>query len=218
MVFAGEVQEFVRRHIQKVALGAVGLVVLAAIGFGVYHYQTVREQRAAQLFYAGFHAFDGKQYAQAEATFSQLVAERPDSEPGRLANLYLGLTYLKAGKLAQARDKLVSYTDQATNASFRQLALLNLGVVYEQMGNLPSAEQAYSAAAGLNGPASADARLDQARVLAAQGKKQAAIGAYDAFLATSPEPAQRQQAVAGLARLGAQAPAPFPPQPFPSAP
>ncbi|HLH78354.1 MAG TPA: tetratricopeptide repeat protein [Candidatus Binataceae bacterium] len=218
MVFASEVQDFVARHIQKVALGAAVLAVLAASGFAVYHYQQVRTARAAQLFYAGFHALDGKQYSQAEAIFSQLAAQRSHSEIGRLANLYLGLTYLKAGKLAQARDKLVNYADQGTISSFRQLALLNLGVVYEQMGNLSGAQQAYSAAANLSGPAAVDARLAQARVLAAQGKRQAAIGAYDAFLASSPEPSQRQQAVAGLAQLGAQAPAPFPPQPFPSAP
>jgi tetratricopeptide (TPR) repeat protein len=217
MVFASEVQDFVARHVQKVVLAAVALALVAAIGFAVYHYQQVRAARAAQLFYAGFHALDGKRYAQAEAIFSQLAAERPDSEVGRLANLYQGLSYLKAGKLAQARDKLVVYADQGTQSSFRQLALLNLGVVYEQMGNLSSAQQAYAAAANLNGPASADARLGQARVLAAQGNKQAAIGAYDAFLANSPDSGQRQQAVAGLAHLGAPAPAPFP-QAFPSAP
>ena len=68
----------------------------------------------------------------------------------------------------------------------RELALMDLGVVYEQMGEYAKAVETYRQAGDLNGPQSNDARLAVARVMQHEGKRDAAIAAYQDFLKANP--------------------------------
>ena len=88
-----------------------------------------------------------------------------------------------------------------------ELALMDLGVVYEQMGDYAKAVDTYRRAAALNGPESANAHLAVARVLQLEGKRDAAIAAYQDFLKANPYSAQRDTVVQALANLGVSAPA-----------
>lgn len=201
-VVISTVQEFVEDHLREVIGGAVALCLIAALAFGLYqHHRTVARQ-AAQNFYLGFQAFKTKDYKTAEQYFSSLASGYPGTGPGRMAEFYLGLAYLDQGKLPQAQAKLEAYASQAQESAMRQMALLNLGVAYEQAAQLAKAEAAYSRAAATDGPRTADASLAAARVLAAEGKRDAAITAYRRFLAENPYSDQRPDATEALARLG----------------
>lgn len=202
-VVFGTLRDFVEDHLRQVIAVAIGICLAVAIGFGLYQYHRSVERRAAQEFYAGFRALNAKDYKTAEQNLSSLAADHPGTGPGRLAEFYLGLAYLEQGKLPQAQARLKAFSTSASQPMMRQLGLLNLGVAYEQSKQPQKAEQAYSQAAAIAGPRTADARLAKARVLAAEGKREAAIKAYRQFLADNPYSARRPDATAALARLGA---------------
>src|SRR5262249_39539172 len=91
------------------------------------------------------------------------------------------------------------------DATFANLALTNLGVIYERTGEYAKAAGAYQQAASLAGPEQVRAQLRFARMLARQGQKKAARAGYRGFLTAHPFAQQRQEVVESLAMLGAAA-------------
>jgi tetratricopeptide (TPR) repeat protein len=75
------------------------------------------------------------------------------------------------------------------------------------MGDYAKAAKAYGRAAALNGPESNNASVAVARVLQLEGKRDAAISAYQDFLKANPYAPQRDTVVQALANLGVSAPA-----------
>src|SRR5215469_16802920 len=207
MTAAVWIEDFVEHHLSKVITGALAVTAAALIFFLIYQHVTSVHQRAAQQFYEGFSALNSKNYKGAEQKFQALIAEHSSSNAASLARFYLGVAYFHSGELANARRALEEYTQGAAPASLRELALMDLGVVYEQMGEYPKAAEAYRQAGALNGPESNNARVAGARVLQLEGKRDAAITAYQDFLRANPYAPQRETVVQALADLGASAPA-----------
>jgi TolA-binding protein len=208
MSVAATVEEFVELHLRKAIGGLIAVLIVAVAAFAIYQHQVTVHQEAAEQFYEGFSALNSKNYQGAEQKFTALIAAHPSSEPASLARFYLGLTYLATGDLARARQELETYTQGAGPQSMRELALMDLGVVYEQMGEYAKAVETYRQAGDLNGPQSNDARLAVARVMQHEGKRDAAIAAYQDFLKANPYAPQRDTVVQALANLGVSAPAP----------
>ncbi len=148
-----------------------------------------------------------KDYQGAEQKFNALIVEHPSSEPASLARFYLGLSYLTTGDLPRASEQLDRYTQSSAPQSMREMALMDLGVVYEQMGKYAKAAETYREAGDLKGPASNDALLAAARALQLEGKRDAAIAAYQNFLKDNPYAPQRDTVVQALANLGVSVPA-----------
>jgi TolA-binding protein len=207
MTAAFTVENFVEHHLQKVLAGVVTVLIVALAAFLIYSHQVSVHQQAAEEFYEGFSALQSKDYKGAEQKFNALILEHPSSEPAGLARFYLGMTHLGTGDLPRARKELERFTQSAAPQSMRELAMMDLGVVYEQMGQYAKAAATYREAGNLKGPASNDARLAAARALQLDGKRDAAIAAYQNFLKDNPYAPQRDTVVQALANLGVSVPA-----------
>jgi predicted negative regulator of RcsB-dependent stress response len=208
MTVAYSVQEFVEQHLNKVISGVLAAAVLAVILFLTYQHMTNVRHEAAQQFYDAFSTLDAKDYKGAEQKFQALIADHPSTSVGRLARFYLGLAYFDSGDLKNARQALEEYTQGEGPPSIHSLALMDLGVVYEQTGDYAKAVDTYGRVAALNGPDSNNAHVAVARVLQLEGKRDAAISAYQDFLKANPYAPQREVVLQALANLGVSAPSP----------
>jgi tetratricopeptide (TPR) repeat protein len=207
MTVAYSVEEFVEQHLNKVISGAVVVLLVAAAFFLVYQHVNATAKKAADQFYAGFAALNSKDYQRAVIKFDTLIADHPSSRAAGLARYYRAIAYFDSGDLAKAREALEDYAQGHVPASFRELALMDLGVVDEQMHDYAKAIGAYQEAAALKGAESNDARIAVARVLLLEGKRDAAVKAYQDFLNSNPYAPQRDTVIQALANLGVSAPA-----------
>jgi cytochrome c-type biogenesis protein CcmH/NrfG len=97
----------------------------------------------------------------------------------------------------------VAYIADSNHSQFKNLALVQLGVAYEDLGDFKKAHDAYAQAATIAGPAKTSAQLGVARTLLKQGDKSGAIAAWRNFLAENPYSPERNDVVDSLAALGA---------------
>jgi tetratricopeptide (TPR) repeat protein len=192
----------VAENLPRVIIGAVVLIALVAVGFGVNFYFENRDQAAAARFYDAMTALNHKDYKQAEAGFGAL-ADQGSGRLSRLARVYLASALIAQKQYAQARDALVPYVDSGGDSIFQGLALSQLAVAYENLGDFAKAHQAFARAAALRGPASDSAQIGAARTLAEAGDKSGAIAAYRKFLADNPLAPEREDVIAALAAMGA---------------
>jgi predicted negative regulator of RcsB-dependent stress response len=207
--FLADAEEFVAGHLREVMIALALVLVVIAAAFAIRAYQQHRASLASARFYKAFSALTSKQYDAARNEFINLATDEPRREVGRLARFYLAKCYLAQGDLPRARDALVAYLPDAHELTFRALALMDLGIIYERMGDPAKAEGVYRQAAALPGPVGMDAELARARILEKQNKT-VAIATYQRFLQEHPYSPQRQRVVESLARLGA-APETIPP-------
>jgi predicted negative regulator of RcsB-dependent stress response len=210
-------QEFLLNNLRQVIISAVIVVTAAAVAFGVYTYELRRDRIAGEAFYGALTALTAKQYKTAENQFTQLAAAEPERRIGKLARLYLAQAYIGEGNLIKARDALIAFVADYHDPEFSSLALMDLGVVYEKMDDLPKAQGAYQQAADVPGPEQLRAELAFARVQAERGDKQGAIRTYRAFLSLRPYAQQRTEVLESLALLGAGVQAAEPPAAAPGA-
>lgn len=212
---AADLSQFLADNLRQLVLALALVTVVAAAAWALYAYHRHRDVVAAQRFYQAFSALQNRQFKTARIGFGKLAAAEPNRELGRLARFYLASTYLAENDLPRARDALVAYLAEAHEPAFLELAAMDLGVVYERLGELTKAQGAYRQAASLPGPQSINAELSAARILEQQGKRAGAVAAYRHFLALHPFAQERQDVIERLARLGA---APQPPVTAPRAP
>lgn len=199
--------EWIEANLSRVIIGAVAMVAIIALVAAVSFYSQHRERVASEQFYRAINALSEKNYQTAANGFSALARNGPSSTLGRLAGLYLATTYLAQNQPSKARDQLRGYLAEARNQLFRQLALTQLGVANEDLGDYREANAAYRKAAQLNGPEKTRAEIGAARTLARIGDRQGAITSYQQFLRDNPYAQQRAEVVEALAQLDA------PPQP-----
>lgn len=200
--FAADLTRFLTGNLRQVIFALALVAAVGAAAWGLYAYQSHRDAVVARQFYRAFSALQERQLKTARLGFSQLAAAEPDRELGRLARFYLASTYLAENDLPHARDALVAYLAEAHEQTFLGLAAMELGIVYERLGDLKRAEGAYRQAASLPGPQSINAELAAARILEQQGERAGAIAAYQRFLAAHPFARERQDVIERLARLG----------------
>ena len=193
---------FVSENFARVIIAAVGLIALAAIGFGVDFYYQHREQMVAGRFYHALTALRHKDYKTAETEFSALVDER-SGRLSELSRVYLASALIAQKRYAPARDALEPYVETSGDALFRGLALNQLGAAYEDLGDFAKAHEDYTRGAAIAGPERDSAELGAARTLAEAGDQVGAIAAYRKFLADNPGAPQREDVIAALAALGA---------------
>jgi len=209
VTFVGQSRDFVTNHLSQVLIATGVIIVAILIVTGTYFYEQSRNRQAGAEFYQALTALDAKDYPLARKRFEALIEHQPDRKVGRLARLYLASAYLGEKDLPHARNALVAFVADYHDPLFVSLALANLGVVYERMGDYHKAAGAYSQAASIPGPQQLRAQLAVPRVLEKQGDVSGAIAAYRRFLAAHPFARQRRLAMEALARLGAS-PSPTP--------
>jgi len=197
--------DFLSENIARVILAAVVLATAIAGGLGVSLYFQHQQRTAAEGFYRGINALRDHDYKGATRDFTALFQNSPRTHLGRVARLYLGAAYLEQGQPAKARDELQAYVAHAPDALFRQMALTQLGVTDEALGDYRSAHTAYAEAARMTGPEKVRAEIGEARTLALQGNRQGAIDAYLQFLKENPFTPQRTEVIEALAQMGVSA-------------
>jgi len=204
ITFFENLRSFLLDNLVQVIIGACAVIALAAIGVGVYFYTQYRDRLVADQFYEAITALDHKEYKTAETDFSKLAEDHPHASLGRLARFYLAGCYMAEKEPAKARDALNLYLAGDDRPAFKSLALLQLGVAYEDLGEFQQAHQTYSEAAILPGPQKMRAELAVARMLVREGHKDAAIAAYRQFLKENPFAEERTDAFVALTELGVQ--------------
>jgi predicted negative regulator of RcsB-dependent stress response len=205
-------REFLFANLTQVLISAGVVVAIGAIVISVYYYERYRDNLVSADFYTAITALNAGHSKEAEAQFKKLADDEPGRRLGRLARFYLASAYLGDSDLPNARDALIAFLAEEHDPIFTSLALTNLAVVYERMGDWHKAGGAYQQAASVPGPEQARAELGVARMLAKSGDKSQAIAAYRGFLTAHPFAAQRQDVMESLALLGAPA------EPAPQAP
>lgn len=201
LTFFDTVGNFVQDNFTRVVIVAVVVVALLAAIFSVDIYSEHQSRATAEDFYQAAYALEHKDYKAAEQGFRSL-ADSHSAGLGQLAGFYLGNTYLAQGKAAQARSAFQDYLKHSSSTQFRQLALTQLGVANENLGDYAQARDAYTRAAALAGPEKERAELGVARMLMLEKNQTAAIAAYQRFLHDNPFSVQRAAAVEALAQLG----------------
>lgn len=195
--------DFVQQNLTRLILGGAGLIAALALIFALRFYSQHQERLAAASFYDATGALARKDYKAAEQGFKEMAASYPNRTLGRLARFYLASVYLDQGQPAKARDALTAYLDEDGPAPFTQLALCQLGVANEDLGDFRKAREAYVQAAAIEGPEQGRAQLGSARMLARLGDRQGAIAAYQAYLKRDPFGMERPDVIEALANLGA---------------
>jgi len=166
VTFVEDAREFLTANFTQLVVSVAVVAAVAAIAFSFYFYERHRDRATAAEFYGAFSALSAKHYKQAEDGFRRLAADEPDRVLGRLARIYLADCLIVEKDLPRARDALVAYLATAHDPLFEGLALNELGVVYEQMGDFKRAQGAYSQAAQIRGPQAGMAQLAAARMMA----------------------------------------------------
>lgn len=198
---------FFELHITEVLLGVAGLLVIVAIVLSFLYYEARLARAASDRFDQALSELQGGKYDAAEKELSSLAADEPHRAVGQLANLYLANAYLAQKEPAKARDTLLRYLAAEDDTSlFRDAALDDLAIAYEELGDYKQAEDAYRQASKIEGPEQARAELGMARMLQKQGKRDEAIAVYRDFLAEHPFAPERTLVMETLAQLGVAPP------------
>jgi predicted negative regulator of RcsB-dependent stress response len=197
--------DWVARNLVRVIIGAVVLVVAIAIVLVVSLYSQHRQRIASEQFYRAINALSDKDYKTAAEGFGKLARNDSGSTLGHLSEFYLATTYLAQNQPSKARDAIRKYLAAGGNRLFRQMALLQLGVANENLGDYRNAHSAYVNASQLNGPEKARAEIGAARTLARLGDRLGAIAAYQQFLRENPFAQQRPEVTEALAQMGVSA-------------
>ncbi len=205
LTLADRANEFLKAYGRAIALGIACAVTVFVVALAIYQYEARLDRIAAEQFYEAFSALEKNQLATAERGFEKLSRQYPNRTAGRLASFYLASCYLQEGRLAQARDRLLRAIPTIRDPQFQGMALVELGSVYEQQGDLKRALDAYRKASELDSPEKLRAQLAVARLMAKLGEKNGAIEAYRQFLKQHPYASERQEALEELASLGATA-------------
>jgi predicted negative regulator of RcsB-dependent stress response len=194
-------------NLARVIIGAAVVIALAAVIFTYAFYRAHQNQIVADRFYDALTALNHKDYNTAEHRFEAL-AQTGSGALASLARLYAASAYMSDRKPAHARDALEAYLADSDQPSFKNLALVQLGVVYENLGDFKKAHDAYAQAAMIPGPEQGRAQLGIARTLLKQGDNAGAIAAYRNFLAANPFSPERAEVTESLAALNTSQAAP----------
>jgi len=193
---------FLAENLSRVIIAAVAAIAIIATAFSIRFYEQHQARMASEDFYQAMRALERKDYKAAEQGFSALAESRRGSSIGRLADLYLATAYMDENQPAKARDVIEIFLQGRGQPLFRQIALTELGVANEDLGDYRKAHDAYLRAAMIDGPRKQAAEFGVARTLARQGQKAEAIAAYQQYLKENPLSEERDSAIEALADLG----------------
>jgi tetratricopeptide (TPR) repeat protein len=194
---------FIGENLLRILAVVAAAIVLIFGLMGVRAYFARQRNLAAEAFYQATSALDRKDFRTAATAYAQLAQAYPATPLGQLARFYAGNAYLALGDNVRARDAYRQYLATADRPTFREMALMQLGVADENLGDTAGAQKAYEDAASLNGPEQERAALNAARLMAQRGDKQGAVAAYQRLLREHPFTQERAIVVDALADLGA---------------
>jgi tetratricopeptide (TPR) repeat protein len=200
--FVDAAGDFIAQNLGKVILGAIAILALVLFIVGLRFYVDQRNRLVAEAFYQAVNDLDHKDYVVAAGKFMSIARDYPRTSLGRLASFYLANDYMAQKQPLKARDELQRYLGDDNQAPFHELALMQLGVANEDLGNYADARKAYEQAASLKGPERGRAEMNAARLMVREGDRAGAIAAYQGFIRENPFSPESASATEALARLG----------------
>jgi predicted negative regulator of RcsB-dependent stress response len=134
-----------------VIAGAVAIVVVGALGFGIWQdRQSSFERKASEALYeAQLQARDSlaaKNISEAEKKFAPVFEKFGKSRAAFEASLLLGDLYMDAGNFPEAEKRYEAALVLAKDAFSKLLAQYNLGIAKESAGNFQAAVASYDQA------------------------------------------------------------------------
>jgi predicted negative regulator of RcsB-dependent stress response len=197
------IADLIAANLARVIIGTIAVLLVIVTVFAASLYSQNRQRIASEQFYRAVNSLNDKDYKSAQQGFSTLVQNDSSRTLGHLARFYLAITYLAQNQALKARGMLQEYLAKGGDGWFQQMALTQLGIANEDLGDYRDAHSAYVKAAQLNGPEKARAEIGAARTLALIGDRQGAITAYQQFLRENPFTQQRAEVIEALAQMGA---------------
>jgi predicted negative regulator of RcsB-dependent stress response len=193
-----------QRH-QRALTAVGGALLLVVVTAGLLAWRTARQTEAAsEAFRSARTKFAANQYEPAALEFEGVARDFPGTPFGRLAVLYRGHSLLRqndaAGAAAAYQEFLARFSE---DQYVRQLALTNLGLAQEQLGDASAARGTLAQATEMDGPYRIDALLAYARLSQAAGDSAAAEQAYRKVLEENPD-AETRRFVQGMLPAAAQ--------------
>ena len=201
--------DYVIDHLPRVIAGAIGLLMLVLLGVGLHLYSNQQEQAAAEAFSSAGNVYDRKDYKTAAGQFAALAAQYPGPVLAVWRCSISATPTWPRISLPRRATPCKSSSNADDRPTFRQLALLQLGVAYEGLGNPAEARKAYEQAAAIREGAQGRAELELARLTLRQGDKPGAIAIYQRFLREHPFDQERSVVTDALSQLGVAPAAPF---------
>jgi tetratricopeptide (TPR) repeat protein len=166
-----------------------GALLLAVVVAAVVGWRAARQTEAAsEAFRVARSTFASNEFAPAALEFEAVARDFPGTSFGSLAVLYRGHCALRQGDAAAAAAAYQEFLVRFDEDEYvRQLALTNLALAQEQLGDGSGARATLARATESDGPYRIEALLAYARLSQAAGDTAAAEDAYRKVLAENPD-------------------------------
>lgn len=198
------------------AIAAIVVAVVAAIGAGAWFWMDAQTRRA-EAAYAGAMTRLGARVGPEATTrpeerqmavreLEAALAQYPSASMAPLAAYELGNVRYGERDFARARGAYELAIARGGSPTVKVLARAGLGYTWEAERNLPKATEAFQAALAELHPGDffyEEILLDLARVQAAAGRTDDAVGTYRRFLKDAPKSPRLDEVKGRLVRLGA---------------
>jgi tetratricopeptide (TPR) repeat protein len=151
----GKTEQFIvnNQRIITVVIAAVVLVVLGYFGVQKYYIEPKTEEAHDQMYSAQFYfqmdSLDKALYGDGNHLgFIDIADDYSITKPGKLANYYAGICFLRKGKFTEAIDYLEDF--DAEDVIIRPMALGAIGDAYMELGKNSDASSYYMKAANFS--------------------------------------------------------------------
>ncbi|MDR1576626.1 MAG: tetratricopeptide repeat protein [Deltaproteobacteria bacterium] len=190
-------QNYFLSHTRQFVLAALVLVLAVVAIVVVVNVRGSNQAKAAEAAQAAI-AVLGQDPARAIPDLTAVIEQYPGSPSAQAATLALAQAQISTKNYAQAVEILEKFSESLPPGEERlkNLTLISLGQLYEELNNLDLASRNYRAAQALtkgadsldsaSGPIQSELTLSVGRILEATGKIEEAKRVYEAFRLTYP--------------------------------
>ena len=195
----GHAVAWCKENRSKVAAGAIGVVAVVALVFGIRAYMQMEENKSAQALWPTLdraqevlkapYAADPAQLASVEQFLQEHVRRHPNTRASVYSLYYLGTIAFYRGTpdLAISRFRAGISTGKASGI-MKYLLLQGIASSLEAKGDQTAAAAAYRDAGAIAGAGmKTESRMGEARVLSLAGKKAEAAELYRQILKDTPD-------------------------------
>lgn len=179
-------EAFIIRYKKQFTTAVIAALVVIGVGFGLYHLQQTRENKAQTQLALGQDYFtqgdfekalngDGKDFP----GYIKIADNNAFTDAANLAHAYAGICYARLGKTAEAIKQLESFSPQG-DASVTPAILCTLANCYATNKQVDKAIETFKTAADKadNAAFSPMCLIEAGRLLETQGKKEEANKLY----------------------------------------
>ena len=179
-------REVVIQYYREILAGILAIVLGLILMSGYTHYRESQEKNAATLF--GMAIYETAPEKRIKI-LKQLINQHGSTDAARLARLLLAKAMYENNDLKRAMKHFEDASrKEGKHSILRQTALLGLGYLLEEQGQLNEAIKKFDDAVKVSRGLEHIALMDKARVAKSAGKKETALNAFNTLLSENPSP------------------------------